>query len=45
METYVFWLNLAESCLQESNWQYDNIGLDNDLVPLRRQPTIRTNIA
>ena len=39
---YFDW-NVTEVCSYGSNWQYSSIGLDNDLVPNRRQAIIWTN--
>ena len=35
--------NFTEVCSQWSNWQYPSIGLENGLVPNRRQAIIWTN--
>ena len=43
MKSFIFWLKFHQACSWGSNWQYLSIGLDNGLVPNRRQAIICTN--
>ena len=45
LKIYEFWLEFHLSLFYVSNQPYCNIGSDNDLVPVRRQVIIWSNVA